>query len=250
MSYQPITSSDSGDAHALAPTSDLSRLRLHKTGDLSHEYLDLPNDCVARAHCGCCPQPEAEAAERRADLLGQTNADLAGCAGPRAARTGRRRLETTPMIPGTRRRVGEAPASVRLRLTAMAEALERRHDVLATAWESVREEVVDELDRAQRVSEAQFGAALDSAIEETRAGIAHALAVLDAGGYGICEDCGAAINQARLAFRPEATRCLACQLVADRRGAAAHVLNDRPQIMARLQRPSRRHERHGRAAAG
>ena len=109
---------------------------------------------------------------------------------------------------------------VRDRLVAMAEALEQRQDVLTAAWDSIREEVVDEVDRATHVADARFNGALDSAISEARAGIAHALAVLDSGGYGSCEDCGSSISEARLSFRPESTRCLHCQDLADRRGNA------------------------------
>jgi RNA polymerase-binding transcription factor DksA len=118
----------------------------------------------------------------------------------------------------------------------MAEALEQRQDVLAAAWDSIREEVVDEVDRALQVSDARFNGALDSAISEARTGIAHALAILDAGGYGLCEDCGRAISDARLSFRPESTRCLPCQDLADRRGSA-HVsiveLTHRPRAVPR-----------------
>jgi len=103
----------------------------------------------------------------------------------------------------------------RFRLLAIAVALEERRDALASSWESMREEVLDELDRAQRISEVHFAAALESAIVDARAQLAHAIAVLDAGRYGLCEDCGARISGARLAFRPESTRCLACQGSAD-----------------------------------
>lgn len=106
-------------------------------------------------------------------------------------------------------------AQTRVRLVAMAEALEERRDALASSWDPKREEVLDELDRAQFVSEVHFAAALESSIVDARAQLAHAIAVLDAGGYGLCEDCGARISGARLAFRPESTRCLACQGTAD-----------------------------------
>lgn len=37
-----------------------------------------------------------------------------------------------------------------------------------------------------------------------------ALARLDAGGYGVCERCGGAIPEARLAARPTARMCVSC----------------------------------------
>jgi RNA polymerase-binding transcription factor DksA len=40
---------------------------------------------------------------------------------------------------------------------------------------------------------------------------------LDAGTYGVCERCGGAIGDARLAARPDATRCVDCASVDTRR---------------------------------
>jgi RNA polymerase-binding protein DksA len=47
-----------------------------------------------------------------------------------------------------------------------------------------------------------------------------ALARLDSGTYGRCLDCRAAIDPARLAKSPEATRCVPCQEKSERKGAA------------------------------
>ncbi len=143
------------------------------------------------------------------------------------------------MIYRNGRRGADETQEVRVRLTAMAEALEQRQGVLAAAWDSVREEVVDEVDRALQVSDAHFSVALDSAISEARASIAHALAILDAGGYGLCEDCGSRISEARLSFRPESTRCLHCQDLADRRGGAALAIVDRIGLTSRPRLVSR-----------
>ena len=99
----------------------------------------------------------------------------------------------------------------------MLNALESRAEAIAATWASMGEEVFDELDRAQRVSEARLEAALDAAMAEARAQLVHALAVLDAGGYGVCEVCGLPIGDARLAVRPESTKCLDCQAASDRR---------------------------------
>ena len=143
------------------------------------------------------------------------------------------------MIYGNGQRTSRENQEVRVRLTAMAEALEQRQDVLAAAWESVHEEVVDEVERALQVSEANFSVALESAIVEARAGIAHALAVLDAGGYGVCEECGSPIGKARLSFRPESTRCLHCQDLADRRGGAPLEMVDRIELTNRPRLVSR-----------
>jgi len=41
-----------------------------------------------------------------------------------------------------------------------------------------------------------------------------ALAKLEAGTYGICEDCGKQIDAARLEFRPNSIRCVTCKAAA------------------------------------
>ena len=115
------------------------------------------------------------------------------------------------------RRSSIEPAGVRDRLLAMLRSLDTRADEIAASWSAMSEEVFDELDRAQHVSDARLAAALDAATLEARERLAHALAVLDAGHYGECEDCGSAIGPARLAYRPESTKCLHCQSVAEAR---------------------------------
>ena len=45
---------------------------------------------------------------------------------------------------------------------------------------------------------------LRATLEQVR----HALARLDGGGWGVCEECGESIPQGRLEARPWATRCL------------------------------------------
>ena len=42
-------------------------------------------------------------------------------------------------------------------------------------------------------------------------GIALALARMEAGSYGLCEDCGQAIAAVRLEVLPEAARCVSCK---------------------------------------
>ena len=64
----------------------------------------------------------------------------------------------------------------------------------------VREELVAE------------GLTLEDQIRE----IDEALARVASGTYGICVDCGARIPDERLAARPQAARCIACQRRAER----------------------------------
>ena len=66
-------------------------------------------------------------------------------------------------------------------------------------------------DTASDISEADREEALVEAAQERRGEAQAALARLDAGSYGVCIDCGEKINEERLLFRPEASRCLSCQ---------------------------------------
>jgi DnaK suppressor protein len=115
------------------------------------------------------------------------------------------------------RRPSAEPANVRARLEAMLKALDTRAEEIAATWSAMSEEVFDELDRAQHVSESRLAAALDAATTEARDQLLHALAVLEDGHYGVCEECEQPIGAARLAFRPESTKCLHCQSAADAR---------------------------------
>lgn len=51
-----------------------------------------------------------------------------------------------------------------------------------------------------------------------------ALAKFDAGTYGVCERCGKPIGDKRLEALPEATHCIECQTILERRGQAASRL--------------------------
>ncbi len=55
--------------------------------------------------------------------------------------------------------------------------------------------------------------------EQERERVLDALHRLDDGTYGICVDCGAPIDEARLEARPQAARCLACEEKAEQRAA-------------------------------
>ena len=66
-------------------------------------------------------------------------------------------------------------------------------------------------DTASEISEADREEALAEAAAARRAEAQAALARLDAGTFGVCVDCGEKIAEARLEYRPEASRCLPCQ---------------------------------------
>jgi len=70
---------------------------------------------------------------------------------------------------------------------------------------------IEEADLGTELSEADREEALADAADTRREEALAALARLDAGSYGVCLDCGQPINEERLAFRPEAARCLTDQ---------------------------------------
>jgi RNA polymerase-binding transcription factor DksA len=83
--------------------------------------------------------------------------------------------------------------------TQRADCVQQREEALAECAQSVPDPV------AQRRS-----ADLQRTISEIDA----ALARIDAGTYGMCDRCGAAIPEERLELRPFAGRCVACTAAA------------------------------------
>ena len=70
---------------------------------------------------------------------------------------------------------------------------------------------LDEADVAATQAEAEQELALAGVARQRKEEAEAALVRLEAGAYGICIDCGEKIAEARLEFRPEASRCLADQ---------------------------------------
>lgn len=65
---------------------------------------------------------------------------------------------------------------------------------------------------AERVHEIALANNAHASLEQAQ----HALEQLDAGTYGICENCGQPIGKLRLQARPRATLCMPCQAKQDR----------------------------------
>jgi DnaK suppressor protein len=68
--------------------------------------------------------------------------------------------------------------------------------------------------------------ALVQSLRQKLTAIEHALRQIQEGTYGICQQCGKLINPARLEVLPEATLCVACKTILERRSrvgmATAH----------------------------
>ena len=67
---------------------------------------------------------------------------------------------------------------------------------------------IDEADVSSELAEADREEALAEAADSRREEALAALKRIEDGTYGICVDCGKPISEERLAFRPEAARCL------------------------------------------
>lgn len=74
---------------------------------------------------------------------------------------------------------------------------------------------VDTADPGTALSDADREAAAIDALAKQRSQLNEALARIDAGSYGKCVDCGAALPEERLEARPEAARCVTCQARAE-----------------------------------
>jgi RNA polymerase-binding transcription factor DksA len=98
----------------------------------------------------------------------------------------------------------------RLAAAARASALERD---LASILEAAKGGATDDEHDAEGATIAFERAQAMAMLEEARAQVSvldHALTLVDAGSYGVCEACGQAIAPERLAARPAATLCITC----------------------------------------
>jgi len=91
-------------------------------------------------------------------------------------------------------------AELRDRLRRVQENLRRQREPLPK----------DAPDAAIVVENDEILAAIDKAARSELERISHALGHLDAGMFGVCEICGAEIDEARLRVVPYTCRCRAC----------------------------------------
>ncbi len=78
--------------------------------------------------------------------------------------------------------------------------------------QTLKSEVDVDIDEGDpEIIEREKSVTLLDALEAKVAAIEHALKIIDAGQYGICERCGAEIPIERLEVKPEATLCVKCQ---------------------------------------
>lgn len=119
-----------------------------------------------------------------------------------------------------RRRDLERKRALERTRVALAQAITEGIEA-ARRGEQRSEPFKDPYGAAATVHDEEIAAAVVDRRARELAEVSHALERMDAGGYGVCRDCGAPIPEARLRVLPFATRCVACQARAERlRGAA------------------------------
>jgi RNA polymerase-binding protein DksA len=110
-------------------------------------------------------------------------------------------------VQDSRRRRTEALASSAGRQIA---SLERDLASIIDASASANSDDEHDPEGATIAFERQQVIALLDQARQTAARLERALARLDRGGYGTCEDCGAPIGEERLEARPASTTCIQC----------------------------------------
>lgn len=74
----------------------------------------------------------------------------------------------------------------------------------------------DPADAGSNLSESDRAEAVLAAAKARRKLVLDALSRIDDGSYGLCHDCGNPVPEGRLEAKPEAARCLSCQVKWDR----------------------------------
>ncbi len=120
------------------------------------------------------------------------------------------------------------PGDPRRRLETAAARLETMASTLGVGRRSSIKDAIgsgalldgESTDFAAAMTEQLTDEALEGFVAVRLNQIEHALERVRSGGYGMCEDCGQPIAPERLEWQPEATRCVGCQAVRDRRAGA------------------------------
>ena len=127
-----------------------------------------------------------------------------------------------PVRPGEKPWTDEELGEVRAELEAEAAGLraeigQAESQIAARLGDAVSEAGDDEADASSKVYEREHELALTHNARELLEQTEHALALIDAGTYGVCESCGKPIGKARLLAFPRATLCVECKQRQERR---------------------------------
>ncbi len=105
-----------------------------------------------------------------------------------------------------------SPEEWRARLRAFVADLDAQEAAAEGSRDTVTldQQSVGRLNRMDAMQQQAMANATHARRQQMRTRIAAALARLDAGEFGWCEDCGEAIPEKRLALDPTLTRCVGC----------------------------------------
>lgn len=105
-----------------------------------------------------------------------------------------------------------SPQDWRTRLLALAADLDAQEAAAAGSRDTVTldQQLVGRLSRMDAMQQQAMANATHVRRQQTRARITAALARLDAGDFGWCEECGEAIPEGRLDLDPTLARCVGC----------------------------------------
>ena len=88
-------------------------------------------------------------------------------------------------------------------------AQEQEQDLAAEAAGEERGRDAEE--QASQLFEQEKSISVEHELDHMLHEVQHALHKLDAGTYGVCDDCGAAIPEERLRVHPQASLCIGCK---------------------------------------
>lgn len=100
--------------------------------------------------------------------------------------------------------------------------IKRREEILKDVYGTLKEmeeggeNLPDAIDQATRETNLVIGLRLRDREQKLLKKIEKALQKIEEGTYGVCEACGALIDEKRLMARPEATLCIDCKRAQER----------------------------------
>jgi len=109
-----------------------------------------------------------------------------------------------------RTELADEAAGLRAEIGQAESQIQRLSDTVSEAGD-------DEADASSKLYEREHELALTRNTRELLEQTEHALALIDAGTYGVCESCGKPIGKARLLAFPRATLCVECKQRQERR---------------------------------
>jgi RNA polymerase-binding transcription factor len=119
--------------------------------------------------------------------------------------------------PWTDEELGEVRAELADEAAGLRAEIGQAESQIQRLSDTVSEAGDDEADASSKLYEREHELALTRNTRELLEQTEHALALIDAGTYGVCESCGKPIGKARLLAFPRATLCVECKQRQERR---------------------------------